>query len=614
MYEKKSTSFTNVVSSKVLILNAVLFLTGCQTNLQGLKWSPAKGPLMTKWAKDVSPLNAHPEYPRPQMVRESWLCLNGLWDYAIRAGDEPIPASFDGKILVPYPVESALSGVMKRVGEPNRVWYRRYFQVPRSWKNKRVLLNLEAVDWHSIIWVNGTKIGEHKGGYDPFSFDITEALREEGRQVLVLAARDPSDAGGQPRGKQVRDPHGIWYTPTTGIWQSVWLEPVNQVFIKSIKIEPDIDADRVQVRVKANKTAPSYRVKAELMQWESGTIKGQAAGKPAQKITIPVEDTRLWSPESPYLYRLRLTLLDPANRKTDSVESYVGMRKISIDKDKEGVNRLFLNNKPLFQYGTLDQGFWPGGLYTAPTDDALKYDIQVLKKLGFNMLRKHVKVEPRRYYYWCDKLGILVWQDMPNGDNETQADKNQFQRELGQMIKTHYNHPSIIMWVLFNEGWGQHETERLTKWIKLKDPKRLINNASGWTDKGVGDVNDLHEYPGPLPNDKGESIEQEPHRAIVIGEFGGLGLPIKGHTWQSEKNWGYKKYASPEELTNAHLELLRELRPLVKKSVSAAVYTQTTDVEIEVNGVMTYDREIIKLNPDDITAANRGLYTLIPED
>jgi len=615
MNNKEIVRFTKGFFSQALILCAAfLFLTGCQMNLLGSDWSPANGPLMTKWAKDVSPRNAHPEYPRPQMVRESWLNLNGLWEYAIRPKNEPIPVSFDGKILVPYPVESALSGVMKRVGEPNRLWYRRTFQVPDTWKAKSVLLNFEAVDWHTIVWVNGTKIGEHRGGYDPFSFDITDALKEKGRQVLVLAVWDPTDAAGQARGKQVKKPHGIWYTPTTGIWQSVWLEPVNKKYMKSIKIESDIDASLISVKVKANKAGYGDRVKAELMEQGSQTVKEEAAGKLGKKITIPVENPKLWSPKSPYLYELRLTLMDSHKRNRDCLKTYVGMRKISVEKDKEGVNRLFLNNKPLFQYGTLDQGFWPDGLYTPPTDEALKYDIQALKKLGFNMLRKHVKIEPRRYYYWCDKLGILVWQDMPSADNQTKEDKNQFHRELRQMIKTHYNHPSIIMWVLFNEGWGQHETERLTSWIKLTDPKRLVNNASGWSDKGVGHVKDLHEYPGPVPDDPEESLDNEPDRAVVLGEFGGLGLPIRGHSWQSEENWGYKKYTNREELTNAYLGLLQKLRPMIKDGLSAAVYTQTTDVEIEVNGVMTYDRAIIKLKRNEITPANKKLYTLMPEN
>jgi len=615
MDNKKCMRLTKGNFFKTCIFSAAaLLLTGCQMNILGSDWSPAKGPLMTEWAKDVSPRNAHPEYPRPQIVRESWLSLNGLWEYAIRPKNEPTPISFDGKILVPYPIESSLSGISKRVGEPNRLWYRRSFEVPKSWKGKTVLLNFEAVDWHTLVLVNGIKIGEHKGGYDPFSFDITDALKEKGPQVLVLAVWDPTDAGGQARGKQVKKPHGIWYTPTTGIWQSVWLEPVNKKYIESIKIESDIDSGLFHVQVQANKADSAYQVKAELMEQDSHNVKAQASGKLGRKITIPVESPKLWSPESPYLYELRLTLIDAGKRKVDSIKSYAGMRKIAIKKDENGVNRLFLNNKPLFQYGTLDQGFWPDGLYTAPTDEALKYDIEVLKKLGFNMLRKHVKIEPRRYYYWCDRLGILVWQDMPSADNKTETDKNQFHLELRQMIKTHYNHPSIIMWVLFNEGWGQHETERLTKWIKLTDPKRLVNNASGWTDKGVGDVRDLHEYPGPVPDDPGESLEKEPDRAVVLGEFGGLGLPIPEHTWQSEENWGYKEYTSREELTDAYLELLRKLQPMIKDGLSAAIYTQTTDVEIEVNGIMTYDRAIIKPKSDEIMPVHKQLYFLMPEN
>jgi beta-galactosidase/beta-glucuronidase len=585
----------------ILLLGSVLWGLGGCAMPGGQAWKPAEAPLVTKWAKDVSPRNAHREYPRPQMVRQSWKNLNGLWEYAIRPKDELRPMDFDGHILVPFPVESALSGAMKTVGEGNRLWYRRAFEVPSKWKQKQVLLHFGAVDWEATVWVNGVNVGTHRGGYDPFSYDITLMLRNKGPQEIVLSVWDPTDAGGQPRGKQVRKPHKIWYTPTTGIWQTVWLEPVNSLHIESLRIVPDIDREQVHVTAVCSQATAGLKVEAsaKAKDLEEAT----AIGKPGKGISIVIDDPKLWSPDSPFLYDLTVTLKDRKGRVLDSVGSYFGMRKVSIGPDKAGIVRILLNNEPLFQYGPLDQGFWPDGLYTAPTDEALRYDVEAIKQIGCNMMRKHVKIEPQRLYYWCDKLGLLVWQDMPNAENESGADKGQFSRELQRMIDTHRNHPSIIMWVPFNEGWGQHDTERLAGWIRAYDATRLVNNASGWEDKGVGDVHDNHKYPGP------EAPKNEPDRAAVLGEFGGLGLPVQGHTWQQEKkNWGYKGFKTPQELTEAYLALLDKLRPLIKNGLSAAVYTQTTDVETEVNGFMTYDRAMIKADAEKITAANKSLY------
>jgi len=595
-----------LVGSTFLTAVMILSLSGCGIGTGGVGWKSAAGPLVTRWAKDVSPANAHREYPRPQMVRKQWMNLNGLWDYAIRPKSEPMPDVYDGKILVPFPVESALSGVMKRVGPENRLWYRRTFKVPGRWSNRRVLLHFEAVDWASTVWINGRKIGVHRGGYDPFVYDITSALEESGEQEIVVAVWDPSDAAGQPRGKQVNRPHKIWYTPTTGIWRTVWLEPVDPAYIKSLKIVADVDGQRVLLTVKGSAAAADATVIAEVKEPGSWSVKATASGKVGREFAVPIEQPKLWSPDSPYLYQLQVKLKGRKGKVTDMVKSYFGMRKVSLCKDGQGVTRLCLNNKPLFQYGTLDQGFWPDGLYTAPTDEALRYDVEVLKSLGCNMMRKHVKIEARRFYYWTDKLGILVWQDMPNGKNETPAQRRQFEAELKRMVDTLYNHPSIIMWVPFNEGWGQYDTERLVGWLKMYDPRRLVDNASGWKDYGVGDVHDVHKYPGP------KKPENEEKRAVVLGEFGGLGLPIRGHTWQSEKNWGYRKYKSQDELTEAYLELLEKLKPMIKDGLSAAVYTQTTDVEGEVNGLMTYDREMVKMDAGRITEANLSLYQQVP--
>jgi len=577
------------------------------------EWQPAKGPLMTKWAKRVSPGKVHREYPRPQMVRKNWQNLNGLWDYAIKPKDNPQPENFDGQILVPFPVESALSGVMKPVGEENRLWYKRTFEIPRKWKGQRVLLHFGAVDWDTTVWINGTKVGTHRGGYDPFTFDITDALKDTGQQEVILSVWDPTNAGTQPRGKQVKKPGGIWYTAVTGIWQTAWLEPVSAAHIESFKIVPDIDNKSVRITA-ACPNAADYSV--ELEAKDGWFTKARGKGRPGEEIILNIKKPKLWSPDSPFLYNLKVTLKNSKGKKVDAVSSYFGMRKIEIKKDNKGINRLFLNNKPLFQFGPLDQGWWPDGLYTAPTDAALRYDIEVLKKLGCNMLRKHVKIEPARLYYWCDKLGLMVWQDMPSGDKyiggrdpdiqRSPESARQFEAELTAMIKTFYNHPSIIMWVPYNEGWGQWDTPRIVDLIKKLDPTRLVNNTSGWSDRGVGDVHDIHSYPGPA------APPTEENRAAVLGEFGGLGLPVKGHTWQDEKNWGYRSYKTREDLTDAYVVLIDNLRSLIGDGLSAAVYTQTTDVEIEVNGWMTYDRAMIKMNAKKAAAANKRLYLPAP--
>jgi hypothetical protein len=584
-------------------------------------WKPADGPLMTRWAKEVHPERVLPEYPRPLMVRKEWLNLNGLWDYAITSTNSARPLQFEGKILVPFPIESALSGVMRPVGESNTLWYRRTFEIPERWKGKQVLLHFGAVDWEATAWVNGRQVGTHRGGYDAFVFDIAGALGPSGLQELVVAVFDPTDTGTQPRGKQVRRPESIWYTSVTGIWQTPWLEPVSSSYFQEIpRITPDIDAGAVDVGFVARTAAP-IEVKIQVRDGDrlvSEAIE-RGAGQNAlfdstSRLNIPTP--KLWSPESPFLYGLHLTI-SQEGRVVDEIESYFGMRKISLGKDEKGVLRLCLNNKPLFQYGPLDQGWWPDGLYTAPTDEALKYDIEAMKKLGMNMARKHAKVEPARWYYWCDKLGLLVWQDMPSGDRyigprdpdirRTRGSAEQFERELRRMIEGFYSHPSIVMWVPFNEGWGQYDTARIAQKVEEWDKSRLVNSASGWTDRGVGDVHDIHRYPGP------DSPKPEASRAAVLGEFGGLGLPVRGHTWQAEKNWGYRSFTNAQALTDAYVALLDKLHPLVgEPGLSAAVYTQITDVEIEVNGLLTYDRALLKMDADRITAAHAKLFTPPP--
>ena len=593
---------------------SIVSLTLCLCSVTNAAWQPANGPLMTRWGKQVTPDNVHQEYPRPQMVREDWLNLNGLWEYAIRPKDQGQPRDFDGQILVPFPVESALSGVMKPVGRENRLWYRRTFETPGKWKGRRTLLHFGAVDWDTTVWVNGTQVGTHRGGYDPFTFDITEALKGTGRQEIVSSVWDPTNAGYQPRGKQVEKPRGIWYTAVTGIWQTVWLEPVPETYIESLTIVPDIDNNKVQLTVNVVGDVSEYYVNA-IVRFDDGGVLTAGGTQGMCRLNFRISEPKLWSPDSPRFYSFKVKLLKRPKKRLetyDEVSSYFGMRKIEVKKDKAGINRLFLNNKPLFQFGPLDQGWWPDGLYTAPSDEALRYDIEVLKELGCNMLRKHVKIEPDRLYYWCDKLGLLVWQDMPSGDKyirgnqpdieRTPESAAQFEAELKAMISTFYNHPSIVMWVPYNEGWGQWDTPRIVDLIKKLDPTRLVNNTSGWTDRGVGDVHDIHRYPGP------GTAPLEEKRAVVLGEFGGLGLPVKGHTWQDEKNWGYRSYKTGDELTAAYVTLIDNLRSLIGGGLAAAVYTQTTDVEIEVNGMMTYDRAMIKMDAEQAAAANKRLY------
>jgi hypothetical protein len=562
-------------------------------------WKPAAGPLMTRWAKDVSPTNAHPEYPRPQMVRKEWQNLNGLWDYAIQPAETTAPEAYQGKILVPFPIESALSGVMKRVTPKQRLWYHRTFQVPDGWKGKRVLLHFQAVDWEATVMVNGKELGMHRGGYDAFSFDVTDALKPSGDQELVVKVFDPTNEGSQPRGKQVNNPGGIFYTPCTGIWQTVWMEPAPTARIDRLILTPDIDAGQVKVAVKWQSAAGvggEGTIEAVALDGDKEIARGTAAWD--GEVALKVPNAKLWTPEQPTLYDLRVKLTGG-----DQVESYFAMRKTGLGKDADGVLRLQLNNKFVFQVGPLDQGFWPDGIYTAPTDEALRYDIEMTKKLGMNMARKHVKIEPDRWYYWCDKLGLLVWQDMPSGDNRTPEAKKQFEKELVAMIEGLRNHPSIIMWVVFNEGWGQHDTPRYCDLVKKLDPSRLVNNASGWTDQKCGDVIDIHSYPGP------GAPTPEANRAGVLGEFGGLGLPVSGHTWLegSSKNWGYKSTGGFDDLTRNYCKLLQRAWGLKDtKGLSACVYTQTTDCETECNGLMTYDRAVVKVGLEKAAAANRG--------
>ncbi len=581
--------------------------------------------LKTNWTDLVNPANPLPEYPRPQLVRNSWQNLNGQWDYAILPKGTAPEAAFQGKITVPFAVESLLSGVQKTVGSDQELWYERQLSLSLNRTNKRTLLHFGAVDWEAEVWVNGTRAGSHQGGFDGFSFDISELLIKGDKQTIRVRVWDPSDAGPQPRGKQVQDPKSIWYTPVTGIWQTVWLEtvPIQHITAvtsrtdwenKNLIFTPEIQSNRQDLTVQISVTDP---------QGFSET-KSAKLGEPIQ---IHLPNPKPWSPGAAFLYPVSIKLYQGKNL-LDQAQSYAAFRDIRMAKDANGHQRMLLNGEEVFHYGPLDQGWWPDGLYTAPTDEALLFDIQKTREMGFNMIRKHVKVEPARWYYHADLLGMLVWQDMPSGDlgnrwevrpgiirkgvnrERTAASEKIFTTEWTEIIKEFKFFPSIVVWVPFNEAWGQFKTKEITALTRELDPTRLINSASGGNfelegNRVVGDILDLHNYPDPVMPDPavfGTSI------SLVLGEYGGLGLPLEGHTWQQKDNWGYQSFKSKEELEARYRTLVDDLNELIPKGLAAAVYTQTTDVEIETNGLMTYDRKVIKIPTEVLFQIHQKLY------
>ena len=595
---------------KTLILTAAALLT----TLGGMaQWQPAGDRIRTAWSEEIDPQNVLPEYPRPQMVRSEWKNLNGLWNYAIRPLGEQ-PAAFDGEILVPFAVESSLSGVGERLGSKNELWYERTFEISPKWNGKRILLHFGAVDWKADVWVNGISVGSHTGGYTPFSFDITAALAK-GENTLRVRVWDPTDEGYQPRGKQVNNPNGIWYTPVSGIWQTVWLEAVPQQYIREVRTTPDLDRKTFRVEVPVCNAQPGDLVEVTL--YDGGAEVASARALNGATVELTLADPKCWSPDSPFLYDMKVALLRNG-RRIDAVESYAAMRKFSTLRDKNGIVRLALNNKPLFQFGPLDQGWWPDGLYTAPTDEALAFDVIKTKELGYNMIRKHVKVEPARWYYHCDKAGMIVWQDMPNGDQGPQWQMHSYftgeerhrsaeseacyRKEWKEIIDYLYSFPSIGVWVPFNEAWGQFKGPEIAEWTKAYDPSRLVNPASGGNHYLTGDILDLHHYPQP------KMTLLDTNRATVLGEYGGIGLVIPDHVWvKNRDNWGYTRFNSPKEVTDEYARYADELLRLIGCGFAAAVYTQTTDVEVEVNGLMTYDRKEMKVEPERIRKINQKL-------
>lgn len=590
-----------------------------------------KGFMKTPWTDKVDKNNPLPEYPRPQMRRERWLNLNGEWDYRIQEKDLGVPSTYDGKIIVPFCVESYLSGVGKVLHPTEKVWYHRRFTIPKEWESSDVLLHFGASDWETYVYVNGEECGSHRGGYLPFSFNITNYIKS-GECDLVVSICDPTDSENHQHGKQSLNPKVIFYTPCSGIWQTVWLEPIPKISIRSLKITPDIDTSSLQIKVEEYNKIDNLKIEIN-----SNAAKIEYSAKlTADPVVLKISNPHLWTPDDPFLYDLAVSISN--DQTVDSVNSYFAMRKFSIGKDELGITRLQLNNAPIFHLGPLDQGYWPDGIYTAPTDDALKYDIEITKKLGFNAIRKHIKVEPARWYYHCDKLGMIVWQDMVSGgktgftrwcllkvilkgyyttDDTTdkqfkrtgRTDPNireEFASELKEMVDHLHNFPCIGVWVIFNEGWGQFEAKRFVNWLKQYDPSRVIDATSGFNLVKTGDIRSWHIYYRKLKFF--EKASKFVDYALAISESGGYRLKIPEHLWDQETAFGYGKAKTKEELTEKYLKLIyQQAIPLVTKGLTALIYTQTTDVETEVNGLITYDRKVEKVNSDQVKEANQRL-------
>lgn len=578
--------------------------------------------MLTPWGEALDREHPLPEYPRPQLRRNSYLNLNGIWEYAITKTAEK-PAAMQGEIVVPFSPETPLSGVGHILQPDEYLWYRRSVTLPEGFfRGGRLLLHFGAVDQCCTVWVNGQEAGSHTGGYLPFALDVTELI-EGDAFTLELRVTDPTDTGSLSRGKQRLKNTGIWYTPQSGIWQTVWMECVPENYLRSLRITPKPEENAVHIRLEADDPAMA----AVTICRDGGIIaEGQTDENGESTLTIPAEELRLWSPEDPFLYDAAITLTGG-----DKVESYFGMRAFGIGRDEKGLPRLLLNGKPYFQNGLLDQGYWSDGYYTAPSDEALIHDIAEMKRLGFNMLRKHIKVEPLRWYYHCDRLGMLVWQDMMNGgesysplsiyvfsnlglrvkddryryfSRSDEAGRTHYYEELGQMIDLLYNTVSLALWVPFNEGWGQFDALKAAEFIRKRDDTRPIDHASGWYDQGGGDIKSIHWYFRPYHH-KQPPKEQRP---ICLTEYGGYNCAVPGHCWGEGAEFGYKKIADPAEFNRAFQKLMEEqIIPAKERGLAAAVYTQVSDVEGERNGLLTYDRKVCKANEAIFRAVNAKL-------
>ena len=579
--------------------------------------------ISTVWADKIDKSCPLPEYPRPQLVRENWMNLNGIYEYAVTSDTNTLPEKFDGEILVPFSIESELSGVCRALSEDERLWYRRKFTPDETFAGKRAMLRFGAVDWQCKVWVNGKIAGEHTGGYNPFSFDITDLL-VDGENELVVKVFDPTDAGHQQRGKQIRKPFSFWYTATSGIWQTVWLEPVNTCRIENIRLTPDIDKEII--RIETNCSCDCGKLTAKILDGANTVFEGEISAD----AEIAVPDAKLWSPETPFLYDLELTL--DCDGEKDEIKSYFGMRKFSIITDADGYPRLALNNEIYFQKGLLDQGYWPESQLTPPSDEAMIFDIEKMKALGFNMLRKHIKEEPLRWYYHCDRLGMLVWQDMISGgknigpilagglpgigihvkDNlyksfhrDLPEWREEFKEELFGLLDNLYNCVSICCWVPFNEGWGQFDAFEIGNKVKAYDPTRFVDHASGWHDQGGCDFKSIHKYIFPIHKPSSRAIKGRP---FVVSEYGGYSWNIKEHAWNPIRSFGYIPFTSKEAITKAYVNLHeKQIIPLIKKGLCATVYTQVSDVEFEVNGIYTYDRKVLKIDEQAIIDMNNKM-------
>lgn len=587
------------------------------------QWKPAGDKMLTSWGESLTPTSAWQSYPRPQLQRNEWQNLNGLWSYSVTSQDATVgEVTFEGKILVPFAIESSLSGVCKSFLPTDKLWYRRTFEVPSSWKGRNVILHFGAVDYECEVLVNGKKVGSHKGGNNSFSFDITKYLKAKGENVLMVTVVDPTDTDTVLRGKQKLEPKGIWYTPVSGIWKTVWLEPVSKTSFGHV--------------VPTTKLCGHADFDVELFGPVDGTelvsIKALDGDKivasyegPVSKAALDIPSPKLWTPDSPNLYKTTLEL-SRKGRILDKAESYLAVREIAMSPDECGHTRFMLNGESIFQYGPLDQGWWPDGLLTPPSEEAMLYDMLELKKMGFNMLRKHIKVEPELYYYYADSLGLMVWQDIPSGFESAKASEQhvgaywdhdwdapsehveQWKAEYKEMVDQLRFYPSITTWVVFNEGWGQFRTAEMVEYAESLRNGRIIDGVTGWTDRKVGDMYDIHNYPSTSFKLKKECDG----RMSVLGEFGGLSLNIPEHTWTNIGGWGYRSEEESLGLLSSYSRLMYDLEAAIAQGLAGAVYTQTTDVETELNGFLTYDRKVCKLDEGTMNMLHSRLYKVKP--